>query len=624
MQEPAAPTRCVEGVEGRHGERFIARRQRRPVEGYGDIIRRELAHEPIEVPHRPVTEPEPHLAFETHAANVAVGRGVIAGVSNMCSTTVSRVTLTGQRTFEELGTPLSDVPFCVLDLETTGVAPDTCEITEVGAVRFEGGVETGRFQTLVNPRAAIPPTVTVMTGITQAMVIDAPLIEEVLPSFLEFIGDAVVVGHNVRFDISFINAAAIRLGYPRLRNRSVDTMRLARRLLRSEVRKLSLSSLARHLGASTTPNHRALDDALATADVFFSLLERAGSVGVTHLDDLLALPTIKGSRAINKLSLTERLPRAPGVYVFRNRNGDAIYVGKATNLRSRVRSYFAGDPRRRIDAMLRDLDRIDHVRTISEVDAAVLELRMIHELAPHYNKRSKPKGAVHYLRVTAERFPRLSVSRSTGKGLYHLGPFSGRRQAEAAMLALWDATPIRRCSGPGRGCHFAQLGVCVCPCDGSVTEAAYRELVDSLLTGLTKDPARLADAISSRLVELVEHERFEDAARCRDRWDALSRSLNRAAEWTALQDAGAVVGQRDDVTIEVTHGRLTGAWRTGTPAPLRMVDDVPREASPPTMAASSECGLLWKWLTDPRTDILEVTGRPWDPAPPAPALTRLS
>ena len=114
----------------------------------------------------------------------------------MCSTTVDVVTLTGQRTFEELSTPLSDVPFCVLDLETTGVAPDSCEITEVGAIRFEGGVETGRFQTLVNPRAEIPPTVTVMTGITQAMVIDAPMIDEVLPSFLEFIGDAVIVGRS--------------------------------------------------------------------------------------------------------------------------------------------------------------------------------------------------------------------------------------------------------------------------------------------------------------------------------------------------------------------------------------------------------------------------------------------
>ncbi len=204
------------------------------------------------------------------------------------------MTLLGQRSFNDLGTPLSEVPFCVLDLETTGVGPDICEITEIGAIRFEGGIETGRFQTLVNPQTGIPPQVTVITGITQAMVIDAPTIGEALPSFLEFLGDAVIVGHNVSFDISFLNAAAIRLGYGRLPNRSSDTLGLARRLVRQEVRNLRLSSLAAHFRSPTTPNHRALDDTIATAHVFWCLLERAGAIGVTHLDDLLKPPDDQG------------------------------------------------------------------------------------------------------------------------------------------------------------------------------------------------------------------------------------------------------------------------------------------------------------------------------------------
>jgi DNA polymerase-3 subunit epsilon len=300
------------------------------------------------------------------------------------------MTLLGQRSFNELGTPLSEVPFCVLDLETTGVGPDICEITEIGAVRYEGGIETGRFQTLVNPGVGIPPKVTIITGITQAMVIDAPSIGEALPSFLEFIGESVIVGHNVSFDISFLNAASIRLGYGRLQNRSTDTLRLARRLVRKEVRSLKLSSLAAHFGSETTPNHRALDDAIATAHVFWCLLERAGSIGVTHLDDLLSLPSIKRSRAIGKLRLTEGMPRKPGVYRFLDAAGNAIYIGKATNLRSRVRSYFAGDTRRKVDDMLRDLVSIDFQVTSCELESSVLELREIHEHRPLYNKRSKP------------------------------------------------------------------------------------------------------------------------------------------------------------------------------------------------------------------------------------------
>ncbi len=136
-----------------------------------------------------------------------------------------------QRSFEDLGAPLHSVPFCVLDLETTGGSPHDCEITEVGAVKYEGGELTGTFHSLVDPGTEIPPSITILTGITQAMVVDAPAIAEVLPSLLEFIGDAVIVGHNVRFDMSFLNAAAQRLGYGRLPNRTSDTAALSRRLL---------------------------------------------------------------------------------------------------------------------------------------------------------------------------------------------------------------------------------------------------------------------------------------------------------------------------------------------------------------------------------------------------------
>ena len=239
-----------------------------------------------------------------------------------------------QRSFDDLGAPLHEVPFCVLDLETTGATAANCEITEIGAVRYDGGELTGTFQTLVNPGVAIPPTITVLTGITQVMVVEAPRIGEALPSLLEFIGDAVIVGHNIRFDLSFLNAAALRLGYGKLPNRSADTVALARRLVRQETRNLKLSTLAAHFRSPVTPTHRALDDARATAHVFWGLLERAGTLGVTHLDDLMRLPTAKGQPHYRKIALTESLPRRPGVYLFRDVNGTIIYVGKAKNLRT--------------------------------------------------------------------------------------------------------------------------------------------------------------------------------------------------------------------------------------------------------------------------------------------------
>ena len=356
-----------------------------------------------------------------------------------------------QRTFDDLGAALMEVPFCVLDLETTGGSAASCEITEIGAVRYLGGRPTGTFQTMVNPGAAIPAFITVLTGITQAMVVEAPRIAEALPSLLEFIDDAVVVGHNVRFDLSFINAAAERLGYGQLPNRSVDTVALARRLVRSEVRNLKLSTLASYFRSPVTPDHRALTDATATAHVLWGPLERAGSIGVTHLDDLPRLPTARGTPHYEKIHLTDALPRRTGVYLFRDRNDRVIYVGKARDLRTRMRSYFYGDRRRRIGDILRELRRIEHRVCASELEAEVTELRLIAAHLPRHNRRSRPARSPHWIRLTDEAFPRLSmVRRPSGAEPALVGPFSSRRGARVVVEAIWDAVPIRRCtSKPG-------------------------------------------------------------------------------------------------------------------------------------------------------------------------------
>jgi len=518
------------------------------------------------------------------------------------------VTLLGQRTFDDLGTPLSEVPFCVLDLETTGVGPDICEITEIGAVKFEGGVETGRFQTLVNPGTGIPPQVTVITGITQAMVIDAPSIAEVLPAFLEFIGESVIVGHNVSFDLSFLNAASVRLGYGKLSNRSTDTLGLARRLVRQETRSLKLSSLAAHFRSPTTPNHRALDDAVATAHVFWCLLERAGSVGVTHLDDLLALPSIKGSRAIGKLGVTDHLPRKPGVYRFLDPIGNVLYIGKATNLRSRVRSYFAGDTRSKVDSLLRDMKSISHQVTSSELEASVLELREIHRDKPIYNKRSKPPRSLHWIRLTKERHPRLQIAKAPDKGLLDLGPFRSRSAAEAVMHALWDGCQIRRCTSGGRGCGYADLGVATCPCSGGVSDDRYAVIVDQLIARIETDPSALFDQIEERMLVFAKHERFEDAAAVRDRWGALARALEARHRWRSLQDAGRIVAtDTAGVAVAINRGTLEATWLAGAQPPLPRIigSHEPHAAS---MVHLDEAMLLWKWLTSDGVTLNEVSG----------------
>src|SRR3984893_9930855 len=200
-----------------------------------------------------------------------------------------------QRSLDDLGAPLAQVTFVVVDLETTGGSPQACAITEVGAIKLRGGECLGTFQTLVNPGLPIPPEITYLTGITESMVFPAPKIGSVLPALLEFIGDAVIVGHNVRFDLAFLRAGMARDGYARLTNRAVDTCALARRLVRDEVHDCRLATLAAHFRTARRPTHRALEDAEATGEVLHSLLERAGCLGVLALEDLIDLPAVKGA-----------------------------------------------------------------------------------------------------------------------------------------------------------------------------------------------------------------------------------------------------------------------------------------------------------------------------------------
>ena len=538
----------------------------------------------------------------------------------------------GQRSFDDLGTPLHEVPFCVLDLETTGAAPSSCEITEIGAVKYVGGELIGTFHTLVNPGVPIPPMITVLTGITQVMVVEAPAIGEALPSFLEFLGDAVVVGHNVRFDVSFLNAACNRLGYARLPNLSVDTRGLARRLVRSEVRSLRLSSLAAHFRSPVTPTHRALDDARATAHVLWGLLERAGFLGVSHLDDLLRLPTARGAAHYEKIGLTETLPRRPGVYFFRDRRGETIYVGKAKNLRTRVRSYFYGDDRRSITQMLRDLAEIEHRVCATELEAEVTELRLIHAHRPRYNRRSRPPKTVHWVKLTNERFPRLSIVRTLrDDGCLYLGPYRSRRRASLVVTALWDAVPIRRCLTRGgvrsAACNFAELGVALCPCDGSVSDDEYGRVVARLRDGVTIEPDTLFSRLEAKMLDHARGRRFEEAASLRDRHRALALSLERRRAWAALQGAGTLWAADlagDNVLVE--SGRLAAAWADPDPPPLRTATPSGETWSqvPGSVLAAEEAHLVWRWLDRPGVVIVD-TERPLVlPAAPVPTLTSLA
>ena len=499
-----------------------------------------------------------------------------------------------QRRFDDLGTPLSDVTFCVFDLETTGTSPDNDRITEVGAVKVRGGVIEGTLQTFVNPGRPIPPSITVLTGITEAMVLPAPPIGEVLATLLEFMGDAVLVGHNIRFDTGFMDAALVRSGRPRLTNRRVDTCRLARRLVRGEVPNCRLGTLAERFRLNHQPSHRALDDALATSDLLHVLLERAAGLGVTGLDDLLTLPTMAGHAQAAKLPLTAKLPRSPGVYLFTNGRDDVLYVGKATNLRSRVRSYFSGDDRRKVGPLLRQTQGINHLSCVHALDAGIREIRLIQTLAPHYNRQAADPSRYRYVRLTPdESGGRLSVTRTVdpAKGL-HLGPLTSTSAARRAIEALTIVIPglvAPRQRSNRRATSISGLEDLIEA--GAMPQGGLA--IQAVIDAFGGRSAQLAEALHATMAHLAGREMFEQAAALRDCAATLTAALADHHNLGWLHRSGAMVVEvRDQGGATLDNGLVTSVW--GTDGQVVHVDTPlsPEAAIEAASHACCACGAL--------------------------------
>lgn len=501
-----------------------------------------------------------------------IGDDVVAQKPSVASGSLLGIMVsTLQPSFDDLGTPLSEVTFVVVDLETTGGSTED-QITEIGAVKVRGGEVIGEFQTLVNPHGHIPPLIAVLTGITDAMVADAPRIEQVLGSFLSFLGDAVLVAHNARFDAGFLQRACATHAQQWPHPIIVDTVALARQaLLRDEVPNVKLGTLAAHFGTTVTPNHRALSDARATVDVLHALLERVGNLGVATLEDLREFGHRVSPQRRAKRAWAKDLPDRPGVYCFVADSPDqprqVLYVGKSVNLRRRVATYFtASEKRPRMEEMIRVATGVEATVCRTPLEADVTELRLIAAHAPRYNRRSKFPQRVQWIKLTNEAFPRLSLVREVkDDAAVYFGPFASRAVADEVLLALYEAHPIRQCTQrmpvgrPAPSCALAQLGRCVAPCTQAITPEAYADVVAQLVASLTHDVRPVLSAARPRLGRLAAQERFEEAASLRTRLEAYTRAAVRHHRVASLAAVPEIVAARR-TEVAGNAGSLVQAW----------------------------------------------------------------
>ena len=381
---------------------------------------------------------------------------------------------------------LEDATYVVFDLETTGLRPGEARPCEFGAVRVRGLELEERFQSLANPGARLQPAVAALTGLRDEELRRAPPVPAVTRRFLDFAGDAILVAHNARFDLAFLDAETMRLTGRRVDATTVDTVGLARRMLGRQ--PANLAALAHRFVTTARPCHRALPDAEATAEILLCLIGMAQERGARTVSDLVELAATRPRRVHRKRSLAFGAPQTPGVYLFRDTHDQVLYVGKARDLRARLRSYFRSDRQRpAVEAALAAVERIEWRELGSELEAGLEELRLIRELRPPANARSARPDRYLYLKRRGD-----SVVCSTQPT--ELGPITSRRRAQLGARAL---------------------------------QGVEWETLDDALPRLRAKLKRLARDL-----------RFEDAARLRDRIEALedcARQVARMAELRRLE-----------------------------------------------------------------------------------------
>ncbi len=429
--------------------------------------------------------------FALASAPTALARGLLEDVVSGDARLAWRGADVGLACPPGAETLLEAAHFVVVDLETTGLSPRNARICEIGAQRVRRLELEDEYETLVDPRVPLPPPVAALTGISPRELPGAPTVRPAVRRFVAFAGDAALVAHNARFDLAFLDREVELLTGRRIAAPVIDTMWLARRLLEGRTRRTGLAALAHFLGVPTAPCHRALPDARATAEILVVLIGLAQERGARTLADLVELAAPRARRLNVKRALVAGAPPRPGVYVFHGTGGLPLYVGRARDLRARLRSYFAGGRQRpAVEAALAALERVEWRETGSELEAALEELRLLRTLRPPANARSTRPDRHLYLRRRGERWT------VTNEPTAH-GPLRGRSLARRAARAL----------------------------DGHASD----------------EPSAALPALRERLRRLAADQRFEDAARLRDRIEGLEQAVASLQELHRLRALRACV-----------------------------------------------------------------------------------
>jgi DNA polymerase III subunit epsilon len=437
--------------------------------------------------------------------------------------------------------PFEEAEYCVFDFETTGTAARNDKVIEIGIVKIRNGKIVDSFSSFINPGRPVPYYITQITGITSQDVQDAPYFDEVYSQIKEFIGDSVLVAHNLAFDHSFLKheCAFYELIVPE--NDAICTLKLARILYPSFPSK-SLGNIVKQLRIRHRDIHRGLGDATATAKVlirmFKPLRDEHGINTATELINFQKNPaSAKPFKVIKKKLVDDyyKIPDSPGVYFFKNAKEEIIYVGKAKSLKDRLKNYFMNNAVRKSKDIVRRASRLGYQITNSELTALIAEAELIKIHMPKKNTLLKRYPQSYFIKISNQlHFPAVVVANTFEfDGENYFGPFTNRNTVHT-MKEIADKTfMLRECTDKEykkhKKCYLADIERCLSPCVNEMIVDEYKleiEQVNEFLCGANQSAV---DRLLNKMKELSSKHKFEEAAQVRDVVQSILSQLHKAS-----------------------------------------------------------------------------------------------
>lgn len=493
-----------------------------------------------------------------------------------------------------------DVPIVVVDVETTGHDAVNNRITEIACVVVRGGEIIEEFTSLVNPHQFIPPFISDMTGITNAMVFNAPEAHDVFAKVIELfkIPDAIFAAHNVQFDWKFVQETIKRCGFKEPDMAQLCTYKLAKRLLPKEAKK-NVGALAQYFDIEISNRHRALGDAKATAKFLVCLLEEAEKE--YELETLSELLQFQNKR-LNPTKITatiqkrveeflSRLPNTPGVYKMLGAKGDLLYIGKAKSLKDRVRSYFQTSAQLppKIAKMIRYVHTIEWEELGSELSALMHESKEIKRHKPPFNTANKKLRRYPFLRLTVQDdFPRLEwCDLIQADGAEYFGPFRSNGMSREIAETIQRNFTLRLCAdslSPNstiQPCFYHQIKRCGAPCAAMESKEEYWKEVEKVRRFLSGFSDGIIAHLEEEMTEAADNLDFEHAIFLRNRIGELKRLFERQQQVsTAVTDNNVILVlpmQERYKTLEIfliRRGKLFYQQEIGRKAPLSHLESM--------------------------------------------------